>query len=129
MSFLLAFIISSTTFFSQNGSDFSNIGGISDTGDALQSALIHQELATDSIEVLSDGDITYGDEINDFIRQHKDPSTGGDNGVYGMVNEDGVVETAKEDMQLGTSALQFNEAVLYNTHYTPTTSHYTYSTH
>lgn len=77
---------------------------------------------------MPDGEITYGDEINDFIRQHKDPSTivSDDNGDYGLVNEDDMTDTVKEEMQLATSTLQFNETVLYNTHYTPTTTHYTY---
>lgn len=108
------------------------MGGISDTGDVLHSALIHQGLATvnDSIAILPDGDIPYGEEINDFIRQHKDPSIigGGDSGDYGLGNEDGIAVTVKDEMQLATSALQFNETVMYNAHYTPTTTQYTYST-
>lgn len=86
------------------------IGSMSDTGDALQSARNIQATVNDSIDILPGGDSTFGDEIHDFIRQHKDPSSGGDNGV-------------REDMQLATSALQFNDAVVYNNHYAPSSTH------
>lgn len=50
---------------------------------------------------------------------------GDDNGDY-IVGAVG--NTVKEEMQLTSSTLQFNETVLYDIYYAPTTTQYTYST-